>query len=94
MAELTQLLAATRSGDQQSAGQAFSLLYDDLRQHQSFTLLDTTSLVHESYLKLIGKQSLAVEDRRHFLPTQPLSCAQSSSTLLVAEPLKLSLIHI
>ncbi len=74
MAELTQLLAAARSGDQQSAGQAFSLLYDDLRrmarsrlrQHQSFTLLDTTSLVHESYLKLIGLQSIAVEDRRHF----------------------------
>lgn len=74
MAELTQLLAAARNGDDHSAGQAFSLLYDDLhrmararlRQHQSFTLLDTTSLVHESYLKFIGVKSLAVEDRRHF----------------------------
>jgi hypothetical protein len=56
MAELTQLLAAARNCDDQSAGQAFSLLYDDLHrmararlcQHQSFTLLDSTSLVHES----------------------------------------------
>jgi RNA polymerase sigma factor (TIGR02999 family) len=74
MAELTELLFAARSGDPQSAGQAFSLLYDDLRrlarsrlrQHQSLTLLDTTSLVHESYLKLIGLQNFAIEDRRHF----------------------------
>ncbi len=30
------------------------------------TLLDTTSLVHESYLKLVGNAALAVEDRHHF----------------------------
>ncbi len=74
MADLTTLLAAARSGDEQAAGQAFSLLYDDLRrlarsrlrQHQTRTLLDTTSLVHESYLKLVGQHALPVEDRRHF----------------------------
>ena len=74
MAELTSLLAAARGGDQAAAGQAFSLLYDDLRrlarsrlrQHQTMTLLDTTSLVHESYLKLVGGSGLAVEDRNHF----------------------------
>jgi len=74
MTELTTLLAAARNGDAQAAGSAFSLLYDDLRrlarsrlrQHRTLTLLDTTSLVHESYLKLIGAHSLAVEDRRHF----------------------------
>jgi len=74
MAELTTLLAAARLGDKDAAGQAFSLLYDDLRrlarsrlrQHQTMTLLDTTSLVHESYLKLVGGTALAVEDRHHF----------------------------
>jgi RNA polymerase sigma factor (TIGR02999 family) len=74
MAELTVLLAAARQGDQDAAGEAFSLLYADLRrlarsrlrQHQTMTLLDTTSLVHESYLKLVGAQSLPVEDRQHF----------------------------
>ena len=74
MGELTSLLAAARKGDGLAASQAFSLLYDDLRrlarsrlrQHQSMTLLDTTSLVHESYLKFIGLESLPVEDRKHF----------------------------
>lgn len=72
--ELTQLLASARQGDQEAAGAAFSLLYQELRriaraklrQHQTMTLLDTTSLVHESYLKLVGADSLPVEDRRHF----------------------------
>lgn len=74
MSEVTALLGAARLGDQQAAGQAFALLYDDLRrlarsrlrQHQAMTLLDTTALVHESYLKLIGNATLTVEDRRHF----------------------------
>jgi len=74
MAELTTLLAAARQGDAQAAGEAFSLLYGDLRrlararlrQHQTMTLLDTTSLVHEVYLKLVGAQALPVADRRHF----------------------------
>jgi RNA polymerase sigma factor (TIGR02999 family) len=74
MAELTILLAAARNGDNLAASKAFSLLYDDLRrlarsrlrQHQQFTLLDTTALVHESYLKLVGVESLAIEDKKHF----------------------------
>ncbi|HRD97457.1 MAG TPA: ECF-type sigma factor [Rubrivivax sp.] len=74
MAELTRLLAAAREGDQSAAGQAFGLLYDELRrlararlrQHQTLTLLDTTSLVHESFIKLVGVQSVAVDDRNHF----------------------------
>ncbi len=74
MAELTSLLAAARQGDAQAAGAAFSLLYADLqrlararlRQHQTMTLLDTSSLVHEAYLKLVGAQALPVVDRQHF----------------------------
>jgi RNA polymerase sigma factor (TIGR02999 family) len=74
MSELTSLLAAAREGDQQAAGRAFSLLYDELRrlarsklrQHQPLTLLDTTSLVHEAYLKLVAQTALPVTDRHHF----------------------------
>ena len=74
MSELTGLLIAARQGDQKASGQAFALLYDDLRrlarsrlrQHQTMTLLDTTSLVHEAYLKLVGNTALAIEDRHHF----------------------------
>jgi RNA polymerase sigma factor (TIGR02999 family) len=74
MAEITELLAAARSGDAAAANSAFTLLYNDLRrlaraklrQHQPMTLLDTTALVHESYLKLVGQQSLPASDRHHF----------------------------
>lgn len=74
MADLTLLLASAREGNANAAEQAFSLLYGDLRrlarsrlrQHQAMTLLDTTSLVHEAYLKLFGGDSLAVDDRHHF----------------------------
>jgi RNA polymerase sigma factor (TIGR02999 family) len=75
MAEITMLLASARDGDQQAAGEVFGLLYDELRrlahaklrQHRTMTLLDTTDLLHESYLKLIGNEALPVEDRRHFM---------------------------
>lgn len=74
MLSVTELLSAARRGDQKAAGEAFSLLYAELRrlahsklrQHQSMTLLDTTSLLHESYLRLVGAQALPVSDRHHF----------------------------
>jgi len=72
--DVTTLIAAARAGDRQAASQAFALLYDELRRmararlrpHQTMTLLDTTSLVHESYLKLVGQEALPVDNRRHF----------------------------
>ena len=74
MSELTQLLRAARGGDAQAADKAFSRVYAELRrlararlrQHRTMTLLDTTALVHESYLKLVGTEGVAVEDRHHF----------------------------
>ncbi len=62
MSDLTMLLAAARQGDQQAAGEAFTVLYEDLRrlarsrlrQHQTITLLDATSLVHESFPEARG----------------------------------------
>jgi RNA polymerase sigma factor (TIGR02999 family) len=74
MPQVTELLYAARQGDQQAAGEAFGLLYAELRRlarsklrkHQSMTLLDTTSLVHESYLRLVGVEALPVLDRNHF----------------------------
>ena len=74
MSDLTLLLDAARQGDQKAAGEAFSLLYDDLRRlarsrlrpHQTMTLLGTTSLVHEAYLKVVGGDALPVANRHHF----------------------------
>lgn len=38
-----------------------------LRLHQPFTLLDTTELIHESYLKALSVESLAIEEKGIFL---------------------------
>lgn len=74
MSELSVLLAAARQGDKKAAGEAFGLLYEDLRRlaaarlrpHRTLTLLGTTSLVHEAYLKIVGSEALPVDDRHHF----------------------------
>ena len=74
MSDITELLAAAGAGDKSAADSAFTLLYGELkrlaqaklRRHQSFTLLDTTSLVHETFFKLVGNRALAVHDRQHF----------------------------
>jgi|SRR5688572_1027474 RNA polymerase sigma factor (TIGR02999 family) len=74
VATVTELLAAARDGDPKAADAAFGLLYNELRviarsrlrRHRGLTLLDTTSLVHECYLKLAGSESLTLHDRRHF----------------------------
>lgn len=74
MSELTAMLEAARQGDEKAAGEVFRLLYDDLhrlasarlRPHKTLTLLETTSLVHETFLKMFGSDSLPGESRRHF----------------------------
>lgn len=73
-AALTQLIAAARSGDANAANAAFGALYGHLhrvarariREHQAMTLLDTTALLHEAWLKLAGADAQPVADRRHF----------------------------
>lgn len=69
------LLAAVRRGDPSAADELFGLLYPDLRQlaHSrlrrsgSLTLLDTTSLVHEAYLRLFKAGTLEAGDRGQFM---------------------------
>src|SRR5947208_7739132 len=75
MSDITILLRAAGTGDRQAADQAFALLYADLqrlahsrmRRSGDITLLDTTALVHESYLRLHGAGELDFSDRKHFL---------------------------
>jgi len=75
MTDITELLSAVRRGDAEAESQLFSLLYADLRHlaHQRLrnsqpcTLLDTTALVHEAYLKLKHAGYVQVSDRPHFL---------------------------
>jgi RNA polymerase sigma factor (TIGR02999 family) len=75
MSDLTELLGAAGAGDPKAIGRLFALLYPELRDlaHQRIrrmdnrTVLDTTSLVHESYLKLLNGGRLNVANRSHFL---------------------------
>jgi RNA polymerase sigma factor (TIGR02999 family) len=75
MTEITTLLRAAAAGDRMAADQAFAMLYADLqrlahsrmRRSGDMTLLDTTALVHESYLRFQSAGELEFSDRQHFL---------------------------
>jgi RNA polymerase sigma factor (TIGR02999 family) len=61
--------------DKQAAPELFSLLYQELRQlaharlrkNEPITLLDTTGLVHETYLRVLRAGRLEISDRAQFL---------------------------
>ncbi len=75
MSDITSLLKAAGTGDRVAADQAFALLYADLqrlahsrmRRSGSMTMLDTTALVHESWLRFQGAGEAAFADQRHFM---------------------------
>jgi RNA polymerase sigma factor (TIGR02999 family) len=75
MSELTGLLHAARQGESVAVARLCTLLYQDLHQiaharlqrHERMLLLNTTALVHESYLRLLHAGHLNVTDRSHFL---------------------------
>ena len=75
MSDITILLRAAGTGDREAADQVFALLYADLqrlarsrmRRSGGMTQLDTTALVHESYLRLQAAGELDFADRQHFL---------------------------
>ena len=73
--EVTQLLHAWRSGDDDALNRLFPLLYDELRAMAAGHLrrerpdhtLQPTALVHEAYLRLLPRKEASVEDRAQFL---------------------------
>lgn len=75
MQAITQLLQAARQGDRTAADQVVAQLYADLqrlarrqvRDAGHLTLLDTTALVHEAWLRVAGVPGAEFPDRRHFL---------------------------
>jgi RNA polymerase sigma factor (TIGR02999 family) len=74
MGDVTDVLAAARRGESDALGRVFELLYPQLRQLARARLhggprqlqINTTSLVHESFLRLTQLQRLDLEDRSHF----------------------------
>ena len=75
MEQVAALLGAGLAPADGAAEQLFGLLYPDLRQlahgrlrrSGKFTLLDTTELVHESYLRLYKAGSLEAGDKGQFM---------------------------
>jgi len=71
--DITELLQRARAGDRPALDELLPLIYAELRRlahaqhaHGQATMLNTTALVHEAYLKLINQPELSWPDRRHF----------------------------
>jgi len=72
---LTDLIHRAQRGDTDAVDALFQSVYPELRRmarqrlrkHQRNTLLDTTELVHESYLRFVQAGRLKLEDRVHFM---------------------------
>jgi len=72
--QLTALIARVQAGDSAARDALFAAAYGELhrlararlRDGGRHTLLDTTALVHESYLRFVRAGELRAEDRRAF----------------------------
>ncbi|HEU4487262.1 MAG TPA: ECF-type sigma factor [Povalibacter sp.] len=71
--QITQLLALARAGDEGALDRAYAAVYEELKQIARRQLrrergtFETTVLVHEAYLKLVGGERPSPEDRNHLL---------------------------
>lgn len=75
MGQVTSLLSAIGQGEPDALGRLYTLLYPELhrlaharvRRSGDLTLLNTTGLVHESYLRLERSGALVIGDRGQFM---------------------------
>jgi RNA polymerase sigma factor (TIGR02999 family) len=73
-ANVTAILRAAQEGDSEAAARLLPLVYDELRQLAQARMaklppgqtMQPTALVHEAYLRLLGKSDLQLESQRHF----------------------------
>jgi RNA polymerase sigma factor (TIGR02999 family) len=71
---VTVILQAAQQGDQEAAARLLPLVYDELRKLAQARManlppgqtMQPTALVHEVYLRLVGKGDVPLEGRRHF----------------------------
>lgn len=84
--EITGLLHAWGRGDEEALAKLVPLVYRELRQaarrymagESPGHLLQTTALVHETYLRLVGVRKVSWQNRAHFLAI----CAQLMRRIL------------
>jgi RNA polymerase sigma factor (TIGR02999 family) len=73
--DLTQLIHLAQGGDRDAADALYASAYADLRRLARsrlraggrYTLLDTCSLVHESYVRFVNGRHVSFQDRLHFM---------------------------
>src|SRR6266699_6567006 len=74
MSEFTQILRSVERGDPKAAEELLPLIYDELRRLAAAKManeaagqtLQPTALVHEAWLRLVGKDNPKFENRAHF----------------------------
>ena len=84
--EITQLLVSISEGDRHALNRLFPVVYAELRAlaHRQLArirpgdTLQTTALVHEAYLKLLGAERPEWHDRRHFFAVASRAMRQIS----------------
>lgn len=72
--DVTAMISAIAAGDRIAGKKLFKLLYDEIHgmAHKAMSkegpghVLQTTALVHETYLRLIPDDNLRINDRQHF----------------------------
>jgi hypothetical protein len=87
--DLTLLLHDWYRGDQAALDKIIPRVYAELRRlahiymvrEQPGHILQTTALIHEAFLRLTQAENIEWQNRTHFLPSPPVSCAASWSNL-------------
>jgi len=73
--DVSRMLENLRAGDESALNELVRVLYDELhriasrhlRRERTAHTLQTTALVHEAYIKLLGDHQIGFADRVHFL---------------------------
>ncbi len=74
MSDVTRILNAIGQGDQDATDELIPLVYEELRllaaqklsREQPGQTLQATALVHEAYIRLLGRDSPTFDNRNHF----------------------------
>ena len=83
VADVTELVHAAGDGDTAALRRLFAAVYEELKRLARSQLarganatINTTGLVHETYLKLFKTDSLKLNDRSHFFTTAACAMRQ------------------
>jgi len=74
VSDITRILTAIEQGDPQAADELLPVVYEELRKLAASRManeaagntLQATALVHEAWLRLVGKENLKFQNRAHF----------------------------